>query len=154
MNIEKDKVVSMNYTLKNDQGEVLDTSDGREALAFIYGNGMIIPGLEKEMKGKAKGDSFSVTIPPAEGYGEYDEEAFVSVSKDNFQQDMELEVGMPVQAQQSDGSVQHFYIKQVADDTVTLDANHPLAGETLHFDVSIEDVRDASAEELDHGHVH
>ena len=154
MEITKDKVVSMDYTLQDDDGNVLDSSEGREALSFVFGNGMIIPGLEKAIEGKSKGDSLKVSVEPAEAYGEYNEEATVSVNKDSFQGDAELQVGMQVQARDPNGDIQHLTITELDGDNVTLDANHPLAGKTLHFDVTIADVREASDEELEHGHAH
>jgi FKBP-type peptidyl-prolyl cis-trans isomerase SlyD len=154
MQIADKHVVSMNYTLKDDQGTVLDTSENRDVLKFIVGAGMIIPGLEKELHGKEKGDKLSVTVEPKDAYGEYDESQMITVSKSQFQEGLDIKTGMQVQAQSQDGQVQILTIKDVDDDNVTLDANHPLAGQTLHFDVQIEDVRDASEEELSHGHVH
>ena len=154
MQISDKHVVSMNYTLKDDQGTVLDTSENRDALQFIVGSGMIIPGLEKELHGKEKGDKVSVTVQPKDAYGEYDATKIVKVSKSQFQEGTEIKTGMQVQAQSQDGQIQILTIKEVENDDVTLDANHPLAGQTLHFDVQIEDVRDATEEELNHGHVH
>ena len=154
MQVDKDKVVSIDYTLKDDKGEVIDTSEGREPLAFIYGSGSIIPGLEKALEGKTPGDDLKVTVEPEEGYGEYNDQLIVEVSKDNFEEGAEINEGMQVQATKSDGSAQILTVKDIADETVTLDANHPLAGETLHFDVEITDVREATPEELEHGHAH
>ena len=154
MQISDKHVVSMNYTLKDDQGTVLDTSENRDALQFIVGSGMIIPGLEKELHGKEKGDKVSVTVQPKDAYGEYDATKIVTVSKSQFQEGTEIKAGMQVQAQSQDGQIQILTVKEVENDDVTLDANHPLAGQTLHFDVQIEDVRDATEEELNHGHVH
>ena len=154
MQISDKHVVSMNYTLKDDQGTVLDTSENREPLQFIVGAGMIIPGLEKELQGREKGDTLSVTLEPKDGYGEYDPTQMIDVSKSQFQEGLEINAGMQVQAQNPDGQVQILTIKDVKDDTVTLDANHPLAGQTLHFDVLIDDVRKATDEELEHSHVH
>jgi FKBP-type peptidyl-prolyl cis-trans isomerase SlyD len=154
MQISDKHVVSMNYTLKDDKGTVLDTSENRDPLKFIVGSGMIIPGLEKELKGKEKGDELSVTVAPAEGYGEYDDNKMVDVSKSQFQEGTEIKLGMQVQAQDSNGNVQILTVKEVKGDNVTLDVNHPLAGQTLHFDVQIDDVREATDEELQHGHVH
>ncbi len=154
MQISDKHVVSMNYTLKDDQGTVLDTSENRDPLQFIVGSGMIIPGLEKELHGKEKGEKVSVTVQPKDGYGEYDDTQMIDVSKNQFQEGLEIKTGMQVQAQNPDGQVQILTIKDVKDDTVTLDANHPLAGQTLHFDVQIDDVREATDEELEHGHVH
>ena len=154
MQISDKHVVSMNYTLKNDQGTVLDTSENREPLSFIVGKGMIIPGLEKELHGKEKGDKVSVTVEPKDGYGEYDASQMVKVAKNQFAEGSEIKVGMTVQAQTQEGQVQLLTIKEVEGDSITLDANHPLAGQNLHFDVQIEDVREATEEELEHGHVH
>lgn len=154
MQISDKHVVSMNYTLKDEQGTVLDTSENRDPLKFIVGSGMIIPGLEKELQGKEKGDELSVTVEPADGYGEYDETRMVDVSKSQFQEGTEIKTGMQVQAQDPNGGVQILTVKEVKDENVTLDANHPLAGQTLHFDVQIDDVREATDEELEHGHVH
>ncbi len=154
MQVAEKTVVSMNYTLKDDDGTVIDSSEGREPLSFIAGKGMIIPGLEQALIGKNPGDEVSVSVSPEEGYGEYREEMTVQVNKDQFQGDSEITEGMQVQAHNKDGSTQILTVKEVSDDQVTLDANHPLAGQTLHFDVSIEDVREATQEELDHGHTH
>jgi FKBP-type peptidyl-prolyl cis-trans isomerase SlyD len=154
MQISDKHVVSMNYTLKDDQGVVLDTSENRDPLQFIVGSGMIIPGLEKELHGKEKGDTLSVTVQPEDGYGEYDETQMVTVTKGQFQEGLDIKTGMQVQAQSPDGAIQILTVKEVEGDNVTLDANHPLAGQTLHFDVQVEDVREATEEELEHGHVH
>jgi FKBP-type peptidyl-prolyl cis-trans isomerase SlyD len=154
MQIAENHVVSMNYTLKDEKGNVLDTSEGKEPLDFLYGKGMIIPGLEKALEGKEKGASLKVTVEPEEGYGTYNEQAIGEVSKDNFQEGMEPKVGMQVQAQDPNGNVQIFTITEIKDETVMLDGNHPLAGQTLYFDVDIADVREATAEEIEHGHVH
>ena len=154
MNVTDKTVVSIDYTLKDDSGTVIDSSQNREPLAFLYGSGSIIPGLEKALSGKAPGDEVSVTVAPEEGYGEYNDELIFSVGKDRFQDASNIEIGSQVQAQTADGSVQILTIKEVADDEVTLDANHPLAGQTLHFEVAVADVREATADELDHGPVH
>lgn len=154
MNITTNAVVSMHYTLKNDAGATIDTSEGKDPLSFIFGSGMIIPGLERELEGKSTGDSLDVVIQPEDGYGTYNAEAVGEVQKELFQGDMELTVGMPVQAQNPDGSVQVFTIREIQDDTVILDGNHPLAGQVLFFNVEITDVREATKEELEHGHVH
>jgi FKBP-type peptidyl-prolyl cis-trans isomerase SlyD len=154
MKIEADKVVSIDYTLKDDQGPVIDTSNERGPLSFIFGSGTIIPGLENELGGREKGDSFSVTVEPKDGYGEYDDSMMFEVGKDQFQDSSQIEEGMQVQAQNNQGQVQILTVKSVGDENVTLDANHPLAGQKLFFDVSVTDVRDATEEEIDHGHVH
>jgi FKBP-type peptidyl-prolyl cis-trans isomerase SlyD len=153
MQIAKDKVVSIDYTLKNDDGQILDTSDGREPLNFIQGNGHLIPGLEEALEGKTKDEKLSVSIPPEKGYGLRSEEMVHVVDKSNFEPGANIEVGMQFQAQMEHG-MQMLTVLKVDGDKITLDGNHPLADQTLHFDVDIKDVRDASAEELEHGHVH
>ena len=154
MKIAEKLVVSMDYTLKNNSGEILDTSEGKGPLRFIFGSGMIIPGLEKELEGKAAGDTLDVTVQPADGYGEYDEKRIIEVGKDQFPEDTDIQEGMQVQAQDPEGRQIIFTVNSIADDKVTLDGNHPLAGEVLNFSVTIGDVRNATKEELDHGHVH
>ncbi|HXH72546.1 MAG TPA: peptidylprolyl isomerase [Mariprofundaceae bacterium] len=153
MQIAKDKVVYFHYTLTNDAGEVLDSSEGAEPMAYLHGAANIIPGLEKALEGKSPGDSLKVTVEPAEGYGEIDEDLLQVVPSSLFQGVDALEVGMQFQAQTSEG-VQVVTITKVDGDDITIDGNHPLAGERLHFDVQVDSVRDATAEELDHGHVH
>lgn len=153
MIIESNKVVRMHYVLKNDLKEIVDSTEGREPLAYIQGNGHLISGLEAELEGKVAGDKISVSIPPEKAYGVRNDELVVNVSKSGFQGDQEPSVGMQVQVDTPDGQ-QLAHIDKIDGDTVTLDLNHPLSGETLHFDVEITEVRDATAEELDHGHVH
>ncbi len=153
MNVGKDKVVTIDYTLKSDKGEVLDTSKGDEPLLYIHGHGYLVPGLEKELEGKKAGDRVVTVVSPAEGYGEYDEELIFPVPRTEFPADEELAEGMQFQAHTEEGE-QIFTVKAVSADTVTVDANHPLAGQNLHFDISIVDVREATREELSHGHAH
>ena len=153
MTISDNKVVHMHYELKNDKGVVLDSSKGREPLAYIQGHGNIIPGLEKEMSGKSKGDKIKATIAPIDAYGEVDQQRIFKVGKNQFQGDGELQPGMQIQAQMGE-RMEIGTVENVEDEEVTLNFNHPLAGETLHFDVEVMEVRDATAEELDHGHVH
>lgn len=155
MTVDENKVVSINYTVRNEKGEVLDTSENAEPLNYIHGTGSVIPGLEEAMTGRSKGESFSVEVEPDAGYGQYNEELVFTVGKDRFQQGVEgLEVGSQVQAQTADGGMQVLTVREVGDEEVTLDANHPLAGEKLHFDITVEEVREAEAEEIEHGHVH
>lgn len=152
MKIEKDKVVSMVYTLKNDKGEVIDSNDAKNALGFLQGHGNIIPGLEEALEGKAQGDKLNVSIPPEKAYGERQESMVQQLERKQFGDD-EPKVGMQFQA---DGQHGPFIVTvtNMEGDTVTVDANHPLAGEQLHFDVEITEVRNAEEEELAHGHVH
>jgi FKBP-type peptidyl-prolyl cis-trans isomerase SlyD len=153
MHVAKDKVVSIDYTLTDDQGSVLDSSKGRAPLAYLHGSGNIIPGLEKALEGKQPGEQISVHVPAAEAYGERDESLSQDVPMDMFQGVDQVEPGMRFQAQTSAG-VQVVTVTKVQDGTVTVDGNHPLAGKPLNFDVNVVDVRDATEEELTHGHVH
>ena len=154
MQIAKDKVVLINYTLKNDAGDVIDSSEGSDPLAYLHGAENIIPGLEKALEGKAAGDSLSVNIPPAEAYGEFDESKVQAVPKEMFEDAGEVTVGAQYHAAGPDGGYITITVTEISDDSVTVDANHPLAGENLNFDVTIVEIREASAEELEHGHVH
>jgi len=153
--IGKDKVVSIDYTLTNDAGDVIDSSKGREPLQYLHGHGRLIPGMEKGLEGRAVGDTFKLTLPPEEGYGKKDPNMVQAVPRSNFQGVPSIEKGMQFQARSPDGhGARVVTVVDVSADTVTVDANHPLAGETLHFDVSVKDVRDASPEEIAHGHAH
>ena len=154
MQIAKDKVVLINYILKNDAGDVIDSSEGGDPLAYLHGAENIIPGLEKALEGKAAGESLSVTIAPEEAYGHIDEEKIQAVPKEMFEDAGEVVVGAQYHAAGPDGGYITITVTEIGDDTVTIDANHPLAGENLSFDVTIIEIRDASAEELEHGHVH
>jgi len=153
MNITKDKVVSMHYTVKNNEGALIDTSDGKEPLLYMQGHKNIIPGLENEMEGKTVGDKVEATIEPANAYGEVIEELIQDVPRTAFEGVDKLEVGMNFQAQSEQGPV-NVVITNVSDETVTVDGNHPLAGQTLNFNVEVVEVRDATEEELSHGHAH
>ncbi|MEE4202889.1 MAG: peptidylprolyl isomerase [Halieaceae bacterium] len=153
MQIEANKVVSIDYTLKNDAGDVLDQSTPENPLAYLHGHNNLIPGLENALAGKAAGDDITASIPPAEAYGAYDENLIQAVPKNLFQGVDQVEPGMQFQAQTGQG-MQVVTVREVDDENVTIDANHALAGQTLHFDVTIKDVREASEEELAHGHVH
>ncbi len=153
MKIGNNKVVSFDYRLSNDAGETLDSSEGHGPLTYLHGANNIIPGLERELEGKAAGDSLQVTVEPADAYGERDPELMQVVPAAAFEGVEKIEVGMQFQAQTPSG-VQIVRIAKVEGDEVTVDGNHPLAGERLHFDVTIREVRDASAEEIEHGHVH
>ena len=153
MQIAQNAVVSFHYTLTNNEGEVLDSPEGREPLAYIHGAGNIVPGLEKELDGKTSGDELKVAVSPEEGYGEVQEALVQEVPREAFQGVEDIEAGMQFQAQTQGGPLM-VTVTKVEGDTVTVDGNHPLAGETLNFDVQITNVREASAEELEHGHVH
>ncbi len=153
MQIANNKVVYIHYTLKNDAGDTLDSSDGGAPLAFLHGSGGIIKGLESALEGKSSGDKLEVVVEPEEGYGASHPEAIQQVPKSAFQGIDDLAVGMRLQAETADGAVP-IKVTAIEDDIVTIDANHELAGERLHFAVSVESVRDATEEEISHGHVH
>ena len=153
MEISADKVVLIHYTLKDDEGAVLDTSAGGEPLAYIQGHGNLVAGLEKALEGKLDGSSIAVSVEPAEGYGKHDPKLIQRVPKRTLQGAGEVKKGMQFQAQTDDG-LRVFTVTGVMGDMVTLDGNHPLADKTLHFDVQVVAVREASSEELEHGHVH
>lgn len=153
MVIADQKVVSFHYTLKNDSGEVIDESASDSPLSYIHGTGSIIPGLEKELTGKSVGDKLSVSVAPTEAYGERSETLVQELPKSAFQGVEDIQAGMQFQAQSENGATV-ITVTKVEGEQVTVDGNHPLAGETLNFDVEVESVRDATAEEIDHGHVH
>jgi len=153
MQIEKNRVVTIDYTLKNTDGEVLDTSEGKEPLAYVHGVGALIPGLEDELEGSDPGDKLDVTVEPEKGYGVRQDELVFSLPRERFDEVKDLAVGMQLEATTEDGG-QLITVTEVTDTEVTVDANHPLAGETLHFNVSVKSVREATPEEIDHGHVH
>lgn len=153
MQIAQDSVALIDYTLTNDAGDVIDSSKGGEPMAYLHGHSNIIPGLEKALAGKVVGDSLKVSVEPAEGYGELNPALLETVPRNVFQGVDNIEVGMQFQAQTAQG-VQVITVKAVDGEDITVDGNHPLAGQTLHFDVAVTEVRAASAEELEHGHVH
>jgi FKBP-type peptidyl-prolyl cis-trans isomerase SlyD len=151
--IAADRVVTIHYTLKDDKGAVLDSSAGGEPLAYIQGHGNLVAGLEKALEGKQDGNTLAVVIPPEEGYGERDEKLIQRVPKRSLQGSGEIKKGMQFQARTDDG-MRLFTVTGVIGDMVSLDGNHPLADQTLHFDVEVVSVREATSEELEHGHVH
>jgi FKBP-type peptidyl-prolyl cis-trans isomerase SlyD len=153
MQIAARKVVHIHYTLKNDAGELLDKSPSEEPLGYLHGGGNIIPGLEDALTGKAAGDALSVEVAPGEGYGERDERLVQDVPRGAFEGIDTIEPGMRFQAESEQGA-RVITVVSVSEDVVTVDGNHPLAGETLTFDVEVARVRDATEEELAHGHVH
>ena len=154
MQIEKNKVVSIHYTLTDNAGKVIDSSDGRDPLLYIQGIGNIIPGLEEALEGKSKADKLDVTVSPDKGYGNRDERMVQSIPRSNIDGIEDIQVGMQLQAQSPDGQMSLLTVTKVEDETVTVDGNHPLAGETLNFAVEIVDIRDATKDELAHGHAH
>jgi len=153
MAIAADQVVSIHYTLKNDAGEVLDRSQADAPLTYLHGRGNLIPGLERELTGKSSGDRLQVRIVPAEAYGEYDQGLVQRVPRRALKGVRDVRVGLQLQAQTAQGA-RVVTVTQLSGDLVTLDGNHPLAGQHLNFDVEVGAVRAATAAELAHGHVH
>jgi FKBP-type peptidyl-prolyl cis-trans isomerase SlyD len=153
MAITRDSVVTIHYTLKDDEGAVIDSSASGEPLAYLHGHGNIVPGLERELTGRNAGEKLSMSVSPAEGYGEYDKELVQSVPRRALRGIKDVQPGMHLHAQTEAGT-RTVTVTRIQGDMVTLDANHPLAGKNLNFDIQIEDVRQATEEELSHGHVH
>mgnify|MGYP001825803456 CR=1 FL=1 len=153
MKIVSNTVVSFQYALHNDDKEVLDASTPEEPLVYLHGIGELIEGLEKALDGRSAGDEFSVTIDPADAYGEELPELIREVHSDEFN-GVEVQAGMQLQGKDPEGNFLEIRIDKVEGDQVTVNMNHPLAGQKLHFDIKIDAVREATAEELEHGHAH
>ena len=152
--IKKDSVVSLSYILKNENGEELARFETANPLAYMHGHGQIVPGLENVLEGLAIGDKKEVTVTPQEGYGEVQPQLKMKVSRNKFPADVNIEPGMQFSSKMEDGREIPFTVQAIEDGAVMLDGNHPLAGETLHFSVEVVEVRPATTEELQHGHVH
>lgn len=153
MHIEKNRVVSLHYTLRDEQGAVLDASSRRGPLNYLHGKGNIIPGLEEALAGKSAGDKLDVTVPPEKGYGQRDDRLVQIVPRNKINEVSELTPGMQVRTSGPQGA-RLVTVVRVERDFVTLDGNHPLAGRTLHFSVEVAEVRKATHEEVSHGHAH
>lgn len=153
MHIEKDKVVSLSYTLRDEDGSVLDHSPEDKPLTYLHGYGNIIMGLEEALNGKREGDSLEITLPPEKAYGERNAGLIQKIGIDQFPNPDSVEIGMRFQAQ-IDQEVHILSVMGIEGDEVRVDANHPLAGETLQFEVDVVDVREATTEEIEHGHSH
>lgn len=154
MTIARNKVVRIDYTLTDDSQNVIDSSAGGEPLTYLHGAGNIIPGLETALEGRKAGEKLDVRIAPAEAYGERDDCLIQMVPREMFEGNQEIHVGMQFQSGDPEGNVSVVTVTNVTADTVTVDANHPLAGVALTFVVTVVEVRDATSEELAHGHVH
>jgi FKBP-type peptidyl-prolyl cis-trans isomerase SlyD len=153
MRIAEKTVVAIDYTLKDDDGQLLDSSDGREPLSYLHGAGAIIPGLERELEGKQAGDELKVAIAPEDGYGQRNDALRQQVPRDQFTGVDDLAVGMQFRVNSNAGPLV-VTVVEVADDVVTIDGNHPLAGVQLNFAVTVREVREATDEEIAHGHAH
>jgi FKBP-type peptidyl-prolyl cis-trans isomerase SlyD len=154
MKVVKGSVVSVNYELHLGDGKIVDASEPDAPLAYIHGEGQIVPGLERALEGLSAGDARQVVVAPEEGYGEHDARGVQEVPRDAFPEGMQPQVGMELMAQGPQGETVPFVVRDVKPESVVIDLNHPLAGKTLHFAVTVREVRAATAEELEHGHVH
>ncbi|WP_375773633.1 peptidylprolyl isomerase [Archangium gephyra] len=154
MQIAKDTVVSIDYRLHLGDGKIIDESEPGDPLVYLHGYEEIVPGLENALAGKKAGESLKVVVEPKDGYGEYDPDGVEEVPREDFPPDMELEAGGIVSATDEDGDDVEFLVKEVRPKTVVIDFNDPMAGKTLHFEVTVREVRAATKEELEHGHAH
>lgn len=152
--IAHDHVVTMTYTLRGDDGDLIDQADKDSPFSYLHGRGQIVSGLEKALMGLKVGAKKVISVSPGEGYGEHDPELVTKASKSQFPGGAELEVGMQFMAQGEEGHHLPFTVVEISGDNVVLDGNHPLAGKTLHFDIEVLEVRPASKQEIDHGHAH
>ena len=152
--IMKNKVVSLSYCLKNAQGKELDRTDTDKPMTYLHGGGAIVPGLENALSGLQVGEKKEVTVKPEEGYGEILDDLKMNVERKMFPADQKIAVGMQFMAELSDGRKHPFNVVEIKDDIIHIDGNHPLAGKTLYFSVEIIEIRDATREELEHGHSH
>jgi FKBP-type peptidyl-prolyl cis-trans isomerase SlyD len=154
MKIGADSVVVFDYTLKDPEGTVIDQGAGEDGMAYLHGHDQLVPGLEAALEGKGVGDRVEVVVPPEQGYGPRRPDALIRVAKTELPDYASLEIGEELHSEGPDGEVETWWIAAIEDEDVVLDGDHPLAGVTLHFDVTVTKVRAASAEELEHGHAH
>jgi len=152
--IGENSVVSMHYKLTDNDGKVVDSSEGSKPLVYLHGAGNIVPGLEKALVGKGEGDALKVRVEPAEGYGETNPDGIKTIERAAFEGVESVEEGMTFEAKAPDGTPQSIVVKKVDGDQVTIDTNHPLAGVVLNFDIQIVSVRESTEEERTHGHAH
>lgn len=154
MQIQGKCVVSIAYILTNDEGQTLDASTDDQPMVYLHDSNSLIPGLEKELNGKTSGDQFKASIQPEDAYGPVNPEMVQQVPKEAFEGVDDIQAGMQFEAQGPEGQMQIVTIEEVGEEGVTINGNHPLAGQVLHFDVTIKEIREATAEEIEHGHVH
>jgi FKBP-type peptidyl-prolyl cis-trans isomerase SlyD len=154
MKVSNGSVVGIDYSLHLGDGNVVDSSDPGEPLTYLHGEGQIVPGLESALEGLSVGERKQVVVAPAQGYGEHDPRGVQEVPRSAFPAEFEPKVGMELTAEGPNGEPVPFAVREVKPDSVVIDLNHPLAGKTLHFDVTVREVRAATAEEVAHGHAH
>lgn len=152
--ISDGKVAEIHFTLTLDDGQIADSSKDQEPMLYLHGAENIVVGLERQLTGKAAGTELKVDVSPEEGFGTRNEEGVQDVPRSSFPDDLDFELGMDFGFESDDGSVMTGWVTNFTDETVTIDLNHPLAGEALHFDIKVLSVRDATSEELEHGHPH
>ncbi len=153
MQIEKNKVVEIDYTLKDENGDMLDSSEGRQPLSYIQGTGNLIPGVENALEGKSSGEKVEITVPPETGYGVRDDSLLLTIEREKFGEVEDLKPGLRFRMDTPDGPM-IFTVVKLDETEVLVDGNHPLAGMILNFDITVQSVREATTEELEHGHVH
>ena len=152
--IAKNKVVSLSYCLKDTQGEELDRADADNPMKYLHGGGTIVPGLENALNGLKVGEKKEVIVKPGDGYGDILSDLKMKVERKMFPADQKIALGMQFMAELGDGRKHPFTVVEMKDDNINIDGNHPLAGQTLHFSVEVMEIRDATPEELAHGHSH
>lgn len=152
--VENDQVVIVNYTLKNDNGEVMESSDQAGPIAYLHGHNNIVPGLEKALEGRSAGDTFSVSLPPADAYGEHNGMEPQSVHRRELPKNFTPRAGASFAMRNSAGEAVPLFVVSVKGSRVQVDTNHPLAGKTLHFDIEVAGIRPPTGDELKHGHAH
>jgi len=152
--ISEGKVVQLAYVLKSDAGEVLDEADSSDPFVYLHGADQIVPGLEAALEGCKVGDKKSVKVEPEEGYGEEDPALVLKVNRSQFPKDVELEEGMQFESELADGSDVVFTVEAIDGEMVSVNGNHPLAGVNLNFDVEVLEIREATSDEIEHGHIH
>ena len=147
-------IVTIHFKLTDSDGKVLDSSEEREPLVYMHGTNSLIPGLERELEGKTTGDKMQVTVQPEDGYGKINPDLIQQVPRSAFQGVEDIQPGMQFEAKSTEGHSHLITVQEVAEENITVNGNHPLAGQVLHFDISVEDVREATEEEISHGHAH
>lgn len=152
--IKEGKVVQLSYSLTNSAGQILDRADQESPFVYLHGGGQIVPGLEEALEGLKKGDTKKVTVEPEEGYGVKDPDLKLTLKRSQFPPKLDLQVGMQFETSTPSGEDLVFTVEKIEGDQISVDGNHPLAGVTLHFDVEVLNVRDATEEEMAHGHAH
>ena len=153
MKVERGRIVRLHYTLRDETGTTIESSRPDAPLDYLHGSGQLIRGLERQIEGASPGHAATITVAPKDGYGEHDSRGVIRADRSTFPDEMDLSPGVEVQAETPDGPLS-FVVVALEGDEVVLDANHPMAGKTLTFDVEILDVRAATPEEIAHGHVH